>query len=237
MSNTYGTTKVEEADAAQDPEGHTQLKHYGLFSWPGGPTVVNFGTDESPKDLIGTSAYAFFLVPNVWSFLLALMVASFQCYLFVILWNDAATVTNVDFRANESDRIAGIVGAAFMLSMRVLPRIGQGMELLSLGLGLTMRRFRRPHLAASSFKEFDVRLVFVGGITLLVLSGCVCTGMRYALNKSASVYRTVTSATVAIVIEGIDESMYSFLKYWSRPSWIQWANASLEKDYGHRHVD
>mmetsp|Transcript_23051 Transcript_23051/g.46773 ORF Transcript_23051/g.46773 Transcript_23051/m.46773 type:complete len:234 (-) Transcript_23051:212-913(-) len=211
---------------AQDTNPST--KHFSPFYWPGGPTILNFGTRDSPKDVIGNSAYAFFLIPNLWSFLLALMVSGFQLFLFAILWNDAGVISNEDFR-DESQRVIGIMGAVFLLSMKVLPLFGQGMQLLGLGMGITVRH---SHVESASLKKFDAKLVFVGVITLLVSIGCACVGVRFSLNKGASVFRTITNATVAVFVAGIDESMFSFMKYWARPGWLEWALAVLEKDYG-----
>eukprot|EP00566_Odontella_aurita_P021376 CAMPEP_0113536820 /NCGR_PEP_ID=MMETSP0015_2-20120614/6476_1 /TAXON_ID=2838 /ORGANISM="Odontella" /LENGTH=225 /DNA_ID=CAMNT_0000436233 /DNA_START=87 /DNA_END=765 /DNA_ORIENTATION=- /assembly_acc=CAM_ASM_000160 len=197
---------------------------------PGGKYGVNFGTHDSPKELLGGSAYTYFLVPNVWSFLVALTVVAFQLYLFWLMWTDAEPVSNQDFRTSN-DHITGLVGAVFMLALRVLPHIGRGMELLSIGLGLT---FRFAHLPEFRKKSFDLKLTFAAIIDLLVGASCVAVGIRFSLNKAAGIRSTITSATVAVFIEAIDEHMYSFLEYWGRPGWVRWAESQIEKNYGSR---
>jgi len=218
----YGLTN----ESSQDGESHDD---YGFFSWPGGKYGINLGSHESPKDIIGKSAYAFFLIPNLWSFILALIVVAFQLYLFWIMWVDSKNVTNSDFRESQSEYIMGMIGAVFMLTLRVLPDIGRGMELLSMGLGLS---YRWAYRHEDRTKSFDAKLTFVGIVDLLVGASCVCVGIQYSLNKSVSVVSTITRATVAVFISGIDEHMYSFLNYWGRPGWVRWAEGQMEKNYG-----
>lgn len=225
ISDDTSSSANDSKDQYKDSEDGEH--EFSFWYWPGGPHIINLGTHESPADIIGSSAYSYFLVPNAWAIFLALIVVVFQCYLFVILWRDGDEVTNDDFREDSKNRALGITGAVFMLILRVLPRIGQGFELIGMGLGLVRRDISKPRTY-----ELDVRLLFVGIVVLLVATGCVCVGIRFALNKASTVVRTITIATVALFIEGIDEHMYSFLKYMSRPAWHEWSTKLLEDEYG-----
>ncbi|KAL7538299.1 hypothetical protein ACHAWF_006046 [Thalassiosira exigua] len=237
-----GDTQPTSADAPAGFDGYVlddekagddgpRADDFGFLSWPGGKYGMNFGTHESPKDIVGDSAYAYFLVPNLWSFLVALVVVAFQLYLFWLMWDDAGKATNADFRETESEFVAGLVGASFMIILRVLPDIGRGLELLAMGAGITLRF---AHLPEFKRKRFDAKLLFVAVVDLLVSVGCVCVGVRFSLNKAVSVLRTITSATVAVFIAGIDESTHKFLAYWGAPTWLLWAESQVEKKYGSR---
>ena len=199
----------------------------GPFSWPGGSTFVNFNTDESPKEMIGKSAYAFYLTPNIWSKILAGTVVAFQFFLFKLLWEDLGDVQIDGFWQNDRDFFKGLLGATFMLSLRVLPKIGMGMQLLGVGI----------KTSKTTSKEVWSPLIFVGATSLTVAVGCLLVGMKFALNKRASVYRTIIGATLALNVESIDESMFSFLRYWGSPAWIMWANEEVEKKYGDSSIE
>ena len=238
-SSRRDSNRQDEKDddpPTEDEEGIVSMQEdemidFGFFYWPGGIFILNFGTHESPKDLIGSSAYAYFLINNLWACLLALVVVVFQMYLFWILWVGSEEVTNEDFQ-DDSDYIIGLIGASFMLALRVLPHLGRSMELFFMGTGLT-RTFKSKQV---HLRQCDIRLVVVGLLDMLVAAACVCVGVRYALNQGSSTLRTITIATIAVFIEGIDEYMYNFLDYWSRPAWIRWKNYQIEKSYGNREV-
>ena len=216
----------EEADAGS--------KQFGFFSWPGGKYILDFGTDESPKDLIGGSAYVYFLIHNLWTFLFGLSVVVFQLFLFWVLWDSAGERINEDFRGS-SEWISGLVGASFMLLLRVWPNVGRGTELLFMGTGLTKRRVKElTRKEPTLLSRCEWRLMCVGLLDLTVSVACLFVGYRYSMNRSTSVLRTITTATVAVFIAGIDEHMYKFWDYWGNPEWIKWKDAEIDREYGDR---
>ena len=164
---------------------------------------MEFGNDESPKDLIGGSSYVYFLIHNLWTFLFGLSVVVFQLFLFWVLWDSAGERINEDFRGS-SEWITGLVGASFMLLLRVWPNVGRGIELLCMGTGLTKRRVKElTRKEPTLLSRCEWRLMCVGLLDLTVSVACLFVGYRYSMNRSTSVLRTITTATVAVFIAGL----------------------------------
>ena len=237
MTMTGQPQNKEEAGLGlgfKNQEDDAGSKQFGFFSWPGGKYLLDFGTDESPKDLIGGSAYVYFLIHNLWTFLFGLSVVVFQLFLFWVLWDSAGERINEDFRGS-SEWISGLVGASFMLLLRVWPNVGRGTELLCMGTGLTKRRVKElTRKEPTLLSRCEWRLMCVGLLDLTVSVACLFVGYRYSMNRSTSVLRTITTATVAVFIAGIDEHMYKFWDYWGNPEWIKWKDEEIEKRYGSR---
>ena len=237
MTMTGQPQNKEEAGLGlgfKNQEDDAGSKQFGFFSWPGGKYLLDFGTDESPKDLIGGSAYVYFLIHNLWTFLFGLSVVVFQLFLFWVLWDSAGERINEDFRGS-SEWISGLVGASFMLLLRVWPNVGRGTELLCMGTGLTKRRVKElTRKEPTLLSRCEWRLMCVGLLDLTVSVACLFVGYRYSMNRSTSVLRTITTATVAVFIAGIDEHMYKFWDYWGNPEWIKWKDAEIDREYGDR---
>ena len=236
MTMTGQPQNKEEAGLGlgfKNQEDDAGSKQFGFFSWPGGKYLLDFGTDESPKDLIGGSAYVYFLIHNLWTFLFGLSVVVFQLFLFWVLWDSAGERINEDFRGS-SEWISGLVGASFMLLLRVWPNVGRGIELLCMGTGLTKRRVTCSTGVTSRLSKCEWRLMCVGLLDLTVSVSCLLVGYQYSVNRATTVLRTITTATVSVFIAGIDEHMYKFWDYWGNPEWIKWKDEEIEKRYGSR---
>mmetsp|Transcript_21407 Transcript_21407/g.42866 ORF Transcript_21407/g.42866 Transcript_21407/m.42866 type:complete len:259 (+) Transcript_21407:87-863(+) len=214
--------------------GETTLSDFGLFSWPGGSTLIHFGTYQSPLEIIGESTYAYFLIPNVWAFFVASLVIAFQLYLFYILWDDSAEDEDQQAIVKDGEYIAGLIGGCVMLALRILPNLGQSLEILAMGLGLSTRNFydKKGIKKFEGIKKCDCALIFVALTKLAVEVACVVVGLRFSLNRGSTIRATVTLTTVALFVEAIDERMYAFYHYWGNPKWVAWADAVVINKYG-----
>lgn len=204
---------------------------------PGGWLFFDFGTNESPQEIIGESAYCFFLIPNAWSFLLAIGILGFQVVLFIILWYDTRDDNDTGDLSGR-DRTAGIVGAAFLLALRVSTHLGQGFELMVMGLFSFFPCLPNCLPFCKSDKQRDYEdhkdraflLFCVGLVMFAVASMTIWIGVETAL-RSDTVTLVITKVTVATFIERVDEDMYAVLKYFSKPKWYEEAMEKLGSNY------
>ena len=90
---------------------------------------VSLGTSEYPLDIIGQSAYVYLLIPGGVGRLLFVLIYAFQVALLVFLAYEVDDSRDEIFVSDFPEWV-GYMSAAFLLSLRTLPHIGQGLELM-----------------------------------------------------------------------------------------------------------
>jgi len=158
-------------------------------------------------ELIGESAYVYFLFPNFWVKTLAVLIVGFQTALFYVLWKDSQddedVATNVQFGGGIDEKWVGTMSASFVLGLKLLPQFGQGIELMWKG---------------GNNRWF---LIFwVGFVMFAVDALCVWLGITISL-KQSNVTGVIVRVTAATWIESLDEQMYKVVEYYSRPAWYK----------------
>ena len=201
---------------------------YPVYYPPGGRFVIfNFHTGESPLEIIDKSAYCYFLFANIWTFAISFAIVGFQVVLFYFLWKDTKDIETKVFTGSTSREVA-IMCASFVLALKVLPQLGQGLELALVGVkGFYGDDQDKKELGVLQ----SIKLVWVGVVIFAVAALCVWVGITASL-KQSTVSDVITRATVATWIEGLDENMYTFIKHFSKPDWFTDAIGRLQKGYG-----
>lgn len=212
---------------------------YFAWYWPGGPTIVNLGTNEDPLEILGESAYVHFFIGNVWSFVGAFAIVAFQAYLLFVLLRDVMNVDQDQVPEGADKRLA-LASAMLLLALRILPHLGQGLELLWKGCKGFCRCFQKWLGHDNSGEESlpyetslwsSITLIWVGIVEIGIGGVTVAIGVLTALNVVATLTSIITRVTVATFIEGVDETAYAFLKYWSKPEWYNESQKRLKNHF------
>lgn len=190
--------------------------------------MLSFETTDEPREIIGNSAYVFFLMRDMVAPVYASIVVLFQIYLMVIYMYDFLSMSEIGTVVRSGKTAVeitwAVVGAAFLLTVRTLPGIGRGMNLVM----LAMKRTPSPN--PNAHRKYW-KLWVVGCFELVIALLTVAVG-AVAASRATTSRTVITSSVVAVLIESIDESAFGTLRYFTKPKWYDRKLDELVLDYG-----